>query len=253
MADDVYLAPSTSRRPIGRHDRQKARESRSYARGVDDESLRALLEGNALRQLGYETAGGIGSLFPVSGIPERGQYYSQGYNIEVADRDIREDAVYGGQRFKAMTEAAGPERTEAFETMQSETLLPPRSIALGENYNTPVVASHELGHAGMTALRDMFQRNPEKVDRYLGDLSFAELNEIIEGPQGGRLRGLEEAVVELSDDPNQTWWTPTAEERTLEPTIQMLQDAELKARAKAFDEALQLLASEELARLRMGP
>lgn len=244
-------APLSSRRPILRGQTQEARQSRSYAAGVDEESLQPFLTDNALRRLGFETSGGISSLFPVAGIPERGHYYPSGYGEEAMIQDIIHDSVFGTQYVDAMLESAPQEKREAFESSVSSTLLPSRSTALGPNVNTPAVFAHELGHAGLSAIRDLYQQNPEKVERYLGHLAYEPLMLSAEGDRASH--SLEEAIVEVADDPDHTWWTPEGEERTLEYTIQMLDDAARKNRADAFNQELERLALEELARLRMGP
>lgn len=248
MADRNY----SSRRPISRDQKQEARQSRSYAAGVDEESLRPFLIDNALRRLGFETSGGISSLFLVDGIPERGSNYPIGYREEEMMQDIIHDSVFGTQYVDAMLESAPQEKREAFEFLMSSTLLPPRSTALGPNMNTPGVFAHELGHAGLSAIRDLYQTNPEKVERYLKGLDFEPLL-VSPLPDDLPSRHLEEAIVEISDDPHYTWFTPEGEERTLDYTIQMLGDIDRKNRAEAFNEALERLALEELARLRMGP
>lgn len=131
-----------------------------------------------------------------------------------------------------------------------------RRIEVGSNYFTDPVIAHEAGHAGFDFVGDAVAANPELAQRFR-DAGFMGVF-----PVGS---GLEEAVIELGDDPTASWnlprdarsavFGPEALVGTMEPTIQfltMVDEAE-QARVGRFNEVMQQIAEDELARLGEPP
>ena len=126
-----------------------------------------------------------------------------------------------------------------------------RLITIGENYFTDPVVAHEAGHAGFDFVEDAIAANPELAQRFR-DAGF-----VGRFPVGSEL---EEAVVEIGDDPTASWnlprdarssaFGPEALVGTMEPTIQFLSvvsEAE-QARVGRFNDIMQQIAEEELGR-----
>ena len=120
-------------------------------------------------------------------------------------------------------------------------------IGLGSDYFTPPVQAHEAGHAGVDVVTDAVfdPRNRDYANLFLR-----------EGLSPTPSYGFEEAVIELSDNPMDTWIQPRREGRptgtysTLEPTIQFLPEAGTsdRSRVERYEQIMQEIAQEELAR-----
>lgn len=131
-----------------------------------------------------------------------------------------------------------------------------RVISIGSNYFTDPVVAHEAGHAGFDFVEDAIEADPELAQQFR-DAGFVGLF-----PVGS---DLEEAVVEIGDDPAASWnlprdarsavFGPEALVGTMEPTIQFLtavSESE-QARVGRFNEIMQRIAEDELDRLGEPP
>ena len=131
-----------------------------------------------------------------------------------------------------------------------------RLISIGSNYFTDPVVAHEAGHAGFDFVEDAIAADPELAQRFQ-DAGF-----VGRFPVGS---GLEEAVIEIGDDPAASWnlprdarsavFGPEALVGTMEPTIQSLtavSEAE-QARVGRFNDIMQQIAEDELDRLGEPP
>lgn len=131
-----------------------------------------------------------------------------------------------------------------------------RVISIGSNYFTDPVVAHEAGHAGFDFVEDAIAADPELAQQFR-DAGFVGLF-----PVGS---DLEEAVVEIGDDPTASWnlprdarsavFGPEALVGTMEPTIQFLTEVSEseQARVGRFNEIMQRIAEDELDRLGEPP
>ena len=131
-----------------------------------------------------------------------------------------------------------------------------RLIEVGGNYFADPVVAHEAGHAGFDFVEDAIAADPELVQRFQ-DAGF-----VGQFPIGS---GLEEAVVEIGDDPAASWnlprdarssvFGPEALVGLMDPTIQFLpgEDDYERARVERFDDIMQQIAEDELDRLGEPP
>lgn len=131
-----------------------------------------------------------------------------------------------------------------------------RLIEIGGNFFADPVVAHEAGHAGFDFVEDAIAANPELAQRFQ-DAGF-----VGRFPVGSNL---EEAVIEIGDDPAASWnlprdvrssvFGPEALVGTMEPTVQFLtavSEGE-QARVGRFNEIMQQIAEEELARFGEPP
>lgn len=131
-----------------------------------------------------------------------------------------------------------------------------RLIEVGGNFFTDPVVAHEAGHAGFDFVADAVEANPDLVER------FIEAGFIGRFPIGP---GLEEAVIELGDDPEASWnlprdarsmvFGPEALVGTMAPTIQFLPEEgdSDRERVDRFNAIMQQIAEDELDRLGEPP
>jgi hypothetical protein len=131
-----------------------------------------------------------------------------------------------------------------------------RIIEAGSNYFADPVLAHEAGHAGFDFVEDAIAANPELAQR------FQEVGFVGRFPVYPEL---EEAVVEVGDDPEASWnlprdarssvFGPEALVGIMEPTIQYLTgvDEAEQARVGRFNDIMQQIAEEELDRLGEPP
>ena len=131
-----------------------------------------------------------------------------------------------------------------------------RLIEVGGNYFADPVVAHEAGHAGFDFVEDAIAANPELAQR------FQEVGFVGRFPVYPEL---EEAVVEVGDDPEASWnlprdarssvFGPEALVGIMEPTIQYLTgvDEAEQARVGRFNDIMQQIAEEELDRLGEPP
>jgi hypothetical protein len=162
------------------------------------------------------------------------------------DEEIAEAMARGDDRLPVLDSVRlmHPDAYDAFQRGATDSLIPPRTIGLGPDYFTEAVKAHEAGHAGFDFVEDALARDPELAQRFR-DAGFA--------PRASR--AYEEAVVELSDDPMDTWIQPRREDRptgtysTLEHTIQYpgSSDREREGLAR-YREIMEGIAQEELTR-----
>lgn len=131
-----------------------------------------------------------------------------------------------------------------------------RLIEMGNNFFANPVVAHEAGHAGFDFVGDAIAANPGLAQRFQ-DAGF-----VGQFPVGS---SLEEAVIEIGDDPTASWnlprdarslvFGPDALVGTMEPTVQYITavDEGEQARVGRFNDIMQQIAEEELARFGEPP
>ena len=252
------LAPSRSIRPAPR---VTPEERRVVDRAAADEMMEAFaaLEGradmdpylanNPLRRLGYRETGGLRGIDYLPLAPDEAIYFGGGYRLPHLDAEI----MAGDELpiFRSI-ELMDPERAAAFDSSQSEFLIPPRTTAIGPNYFTERVKAHEAGHQGFDVIEDAMLARPELQARFTDE----NLPRFLD-------RAREEAVVELGDDLTGTWVQPRGEGRpvgtheSMFHTVQYLPDRGTREfeisdqdfeRMQRYEQIIQELAQEELTR-----
>lgn len=207
---------------------------------------------NPLAELGHDAIGGLMGVDFLSRDPYGAWQFGEGYTFEDIER---ERATRGGRTpiFESYMEMDPVAATEVVQG-QREYLVEPGGIGIGSNYFTPAVKVHEYGHGGLDALQLAIDRDPSLAERF--NYRGAAL------PVPGELaRDYEEAVVETTDNPLDTWIQPrgagpVGTYATVEPSIQFLPDPSDARRPliDAYGAAAQELAREVLTEQRgFGP
>lgn len=252
------LAPSRSLRPAPRvtPEERRAREmdmAEEFAALEQRADMDPWLADNPLRRLGYREVGGLRGMDYLPLAPNTGSYYGLGYGAPELEQELfGQWRSGGGLPVFDSIEMMDPERHRAFDSGESQYLIPPRTMAVGPNYYTEAILAHESGHAGVDVINDLLLARPELRDRFYdaGVRPFLDM-------------ALEEALVELGDDLGATWVQPRGEGRpvgtyqTVEHTVQFLpdrgtQDFAVSERefegVQRYNQIAQTLAQEELTR-----
>ena len=248
----MALAPTSSRRPEPRVTPEQRRAQAQLmaeqfaaleARADDD----PWLANNPLRRLGYRDVGGLEAVDYLPLAPDAATYYGAGYHVGHLEQELALARARGEDVLPIFGSISTmqPDRAAAFDLMESEYLLPPGTIALGPDYMASPIMAHEAGHRGFDVIEELLESDPSLAQRFL-DAGLL--------PRASH--GFEEAVVELSDNPSDSWVQPRSEDRpagatqTMEHTIQYLADpgtAE-RGRVERFNDIMQQIAEEELGR-----
>lgn len=249
MVDRVsQYAPMRSPRPVPRRGAEEdtlrlAADRRRYQLN-DMEQLAALehradidpyLRENPLRRLGYRESGGLKNVDYLPLAPMAAFQYPEGFT----EKSIPYDEVRGYPIFSSL-EITNPERAEAFESYESDYLIPRGGVAVGSHYYSDPVLAHEFGHVGHSIIEDLVRKNPELAKRFEQNESPADVD-----------YKFEEALVELADDPEAGWNLPeTGDLITLAHTIETPFGRTETERLKLerYNEIIQQIAAEELAR-----
>lgn len=231
------LAPSSSPRPAVRvtpEERRLREIERAMAEQFAALEARAdidpWLADNPMRRLGYREYGGLEA---VDFVPNTlgGSWVE--YGIEQPRSLSREEIVSLMQM--------QPDRVIDFEEGRTPFLIPPGTVMLGADYNTEAVTAHEFGHAGHDIIRALSAYDPEMAAR------FSEADVTRPGSASSRF---EEGVVELSDNPDDSWINTRGERATMAHTIEEADTSNRSYRGQLerYNALMQEIAQEELAR-----
>lgn len=205
----------------------RAEEFAALETRADDDRF---LRNNPLRRLGYRVAGGLKGIDYMPLGPDVAAMYGRGYGEPEYRQELFGDLTRPGLPVFDSVQLMDPEKAEAFDRGTLEYLLEPGTVAIGPNYYSGPVRAHEFGHYGVDVIEDQMRDNPSLMDPFWD----AGISPIIDW-------GVEEGVIELSDDPRESWNLPSGGIATMAPTIQFLgsPEASWRDRLGIYENVLQ--------------